>query len=51
MIAVAIAAAAEGAEQTRELPFPPAVFGIGAIVVFGLLLGVTWMFRGNSTKH
>ena len=49
MLGVAIAAATEGAEH--KLPFPPAVFGVGALVLFAVLLGVTWMFRGNSTKH
>ena len=49
MLAVAIAEAAQGAEH--KLPFPPAVFGIGALVLFAVLLGVTWMFRGTSTKH
>ena len=49
MLAVAIAEAA--AETEHKLPFPPAVFGIGALVLFAVLLGVTWMFRATSSKH
>ena len=49
MLGVAIAAAA--AEGEHELPFPPVVFGVGALVVFAVLLGVTWFFRGVSNKH
>lgn len=49
MLGVAIAAATEGTEH--KLPVPPSMFGIGALVLFAVLLGVTWMFRATSTKH
>ena len=49
MLAVAIAEAA--ADTEHKLPVPPALFGIGALVLFAALLGVTWFFRANSTKH
>ena len=47
MLAVALAAA----EETRELPVPPEVFGLVALAVFAVALAVTWMFRGTGTKH
>lgn len=49
MLAVAITEAAEGAEHA--LPVPAWMFGVGSLVLFAALLGVTWFFRGNSTKH
>ena len=42
---------AAGTEAAHALPFPPSVFGIGALLVFGLLLAVTYAFRSVSNKH
>jgi hypothetical protein len=41
--------AAEAA--TTQLPFPPAVFGIGAFVGLVALLLVTYAFRNAGSKH
>lgn len=41
--------AAEAAH--RELPMPPWLFGVLALVAFAFLLGVTWSFRGTAQKH
>ncbi len=46
---VARFAAAEAAH--RELPMPPWVFGVLALVAFAFLLGVTWSFRGTAQKY
>jgi hypothetical protein len=51
MLTMVLAAATEQAEQHRELPFPAAWFGIGAIVVFAGLLAFTWAFRSVAHKH
>jgi hypothetical protein len=51
MLAMALAAAAEGAEETRQLPMSPALFGITAIVVFASLLAITWAFRSIGNRH
>jgi hypothetical protein len=45
------AARAETAEPKRHLPMPPEAFGILAIVVFLILLAITWAFRSSGTKH
>lgn len=42
--------AAEGAEQTRELPAPPEVIGLGAFGILLLLLFVTLSF-GKGRPH
>ncbi|MFQ6170333.1 hypothetical protein ACK8HX_01890 [Oryzobacter sp. R7] len=34
-----------------ELPMPPWVFGVLALVAFAFLLGVTWSFRGTAQKY
>lgn len=41
--------AAEAAH--RELPMPPWLFGVIALLAFAFLLGVTWSFRGTSQKY
>jgi hypothetical protein len=45
------AAQAETAELPRHLPMPPAAYGILALVVFLILLAITWAFRSSGTKH
>ena len=35
----------------RELPMPPWLFGVIALVAFAFLLGVTWSFRGTAQKY
>jgi hypothetical protein len=35
----------------RELPMPPWMFGVIALVAFAFLLGVTWSFRGTGQKY
>jgi len=37
------------AESTTELN--PAAWGLGALVLFAVLLGVTWAFRNWASKH
>ena len=34
----------------RELPMPPWMFGVIALLAFAFLLGRTWSFRGTSQK-
>lgn len=51
MHAALIAAAAEGAEHARELPFPPVVFGVGAFVGLVAMLLITYAFRSVGTRH
>ena len=41
---------AETAEK-HNLPIPPAAFAILALAIFGLLLLVTFAFRGVSNRH
>ncbi len=44
--------AAEGSEPAkRHLPMPAIGFGILALVVFIVLLGITYAFRSSGTKH
>jgi protein-S-isoprenylcysteine O-methyltransferase Ste14 len=38
-------------EQTRELPVPAAVIGLGTLAVFAVLLAVTWAFRSVGRRH
>ncbi|MGL5857323.1 MAG: hypothetical protein ACRC35_02770 [Angustibacter sp.] len=38
-------------EATRELPMEPAMFGIVTLIVLVCLLGLTWTFRGSSSKR
>jgi hypothetical protein len=51
MLALALVAATATAEETRELPMPPWAFGVTAIVVFAVLLGLTYSFKSAGTKH
>ena len=41
---------AEEAAHT-ELPMPPWMFGVIALALFAVLLGVTWSFRGTAQKY
>ena len=34
----------------RELPMPPWMFGVIALLAFAFLLGLTWSFRGTAYK-
>jgi len=47
----ALVVAATTPEHHTELPLPPTMYGVIAIVVFIALLGLVWTFRGNSNKH
>ncbi len=50
--AVLAAPGAEGTEPApRHLPMPPAAFGILALVVFIVLLVITYAFRSSGSKH
>ena len=42
--------AAEATEHTIELPFPAPYFGLVALAIFLLLLGITWTFRNAAHK-
>ena len=47
-----LAQAVEGSEeQLRELPIPPAGYGLLALAAFGLLLVVTFAFRSVGQRH
>ena len=35
----------------RELPMPPWLFAVIALVLFAFALGVTWSFRGTAQKY
>jgi hypothetical protein len=35
----------------RELPMPPWLFGVLALLLFAFLLGLTWSFRGTAQKY
>ncbi|MFV0457690.1 MAG: hypothetical protein ACK5MT_02810 [Actinomycetales bacterium] len=35
----------------NELPFPPAAFGILALVLWAALLALAWSFRSVGTRH
>jgi protein-S-isoprenylcysteine O-methyltransferase Ste14 len=52
MIAFALVAAAQqGAEQKHELPMPAWAYGTLALVVFTVLLAITWSFRSIGNRH
>lgn len=51
MPAFALVAAAEVAEEHRDLPMPAWVFGAIALGVFFLLFAVTWSFRSVGNRH
>lgn len=38
-------------EAVRELPIPPWLIGVIALIAFVFLLGVTWSFRGTHNKY
>lgn len=38
-------------EETRDLPFPPVVFGVGAFVGLVALLLATFAFRHAGSRH
>jgi hypothetical protein len=42
---------AAAAEHTRELPFPPVVFGIGAFCGLVAMLLITYAFRNAGSRH
>ncbi|MDM7831657.1 hypothetical protein [Cellulomonas edaphi] len=48
---VALIVAAEAAEQTNDLPFPPIVFGLGAFGGLVAMLLITYAFRSVGTRH
>lgn len=51
-LAAAFAAqAAEGEHVVNELPMPPIAFGVTALVIFAVLLLVTFSFRSVGTRH
>ncbi len=50
MTTVALPAAVPAATAS-EMPIPPWLVGLIAILVFGFLLGVTWSFRGTHHKY
>ncbi|HYN66544.1 MAG TPA: hypothetical protein VES93_06615 [Ornithinibacter sp.] len=41
----------EELSTARELPMPPWLYGVIALVAFAFLLGVTWSFRGTAQKY
>ncbi|MCA0337667.1 MAG: hypothetical protein LCH66_12505 [Actinobacteria bacterium] len=49
MNALVALVAEEGGHEA--LPMPPLSYGLIALVLFALLLGVTWTFRNNHQKH
>ena len=51
MFTFALAAAAQGAEEHRDLPMPAWVFGVTALGVFFVLFAVTWSFRSVGNRH
>jgi hypothetical protein len=46
-----ISAVETSGEVAGELPMPPWVYGVLALVTFAFLLAVTWAFRGASQKY
>ena len=40
-----------GGRPRRELPMPPWMYGVLALLSFAFLLGVTWSFRGTAQKY
>ncbi|HST85322.1 MAG TPA: hypothetical protein VLL08_26515 [Kineosporiaceae bacterium] len=51
MFTFALAAAAQGAEEHRDLPMPAWAFGVIALGVFFVLFAVTWSFRSVGNRH
>jgi hypothetical protein len=51
MLTTAALLAAEDAAATHELPIPPWLVGVIAVLTFAFLLGVTWSFRGTHHKY
>ena len=51
MLALALTAAAEAAEQERELPMPAWAFGLLALASFAALLALTYSFRSAGHKQ
>jgi hypothetical protein len=41
----------EELSTARELPMPPWMFAVIALLSFAFLLGVTWSFRGTAQKY
>lgn len=48
--ALILAEGAEHSEHAMTLPFADFWFGVIALVVFTLLLGITWSFRHTAEK-
>jgi hypothetical protein len=46
-----LAVVAESEAVRHELPVTPGTYGIIALVVFGVLLAVTYAFRSVSKRH
>ena len=46
-----VAAEEESGHIVRELPVPPYVFGVTALVLFAAALAVTWAFKGMAHGH
>jgi hypothetical protein len=51
VMALLVEAAEEGGHIARELPVPPYVFGVTALVLFAAALAVTWAFKGLAHGH
>ena len=51
MFQYALVAAAEEAEQHRELPMPAWAFGLIALGAFFALFLFTWSFRSVGNRH
>ncbi len=51
MFVYVLAAAAQGAEEHRDLPMPAWVFGAIALGVFFGLFAITWSFRSVGNRH
>jgi hypothetical protein len=51
MFQYALVAAAEEAEQHRELPMPAWAFGLIALGAFFVLFLLTWSFRSVGNRH
>jgi hypothetical protein len=51
MMGFLASSAVEAAETHFTTPYPPATYGLGALVVFGLLLLITFAFRSVGNRH
>lgn len=51
MYGFALAAAAQGVEEHRDLPMPAWAFGLIALGVFFGLFAFTWSFRSVGNRH